>query len=204
MKKLTIDIDEEINLLSFYGLNPNELMFIKTILFLQDGDESLFGKYIGVLKKSNVDIRQLIEILQNKGIISKSYKIPPKGQPFEPNDIPISKTFIKSLYKSSLELGKELFDAYPQFAVINNTYVPIRSVAKHFNSLEDAYFRYSKIIKNDPEVHNNIIDLVKWGNENNLICQSLSSFIINNAWLDLEAMRDGADTNYNYDTMREL
>ena len=142
--------------------------------------------------------------LQEKGIILQSYKIPNEGEEFIPYDISINKNFIKNLYKCSFELGKELFEEYPQFNTINGSLVSLRGISKHFNSLEEAYFKYGKYIKWSPEKHNEIIELVKWGKEHNIICQSLSSFIINNAWEDLKAMKEGDTMNINYDTIREL
>lgn len=180
-------------------------MFIRTLLILQeDNNGELFSKYIKVLKESGVNLRELILTLQSKEIILKSYKVPSEGTTFDPFAISINKNFIKNLYKCSFELGKELFDSYPQFGFINNSQVALRGISKFFNSLEDAYFRYGRCISWNPEKHKEIVELVKWGKENNLICQSLGSFIVNNAWLDLEAMKNGDAGNYNFSTIREL
>ena len=54
------------------------------------------------------------------------------------------------------------------------------------------------------ETHNHIIELVKWANENNIINQSLANFVINNAWIDLEALKNGDKANINYDTVKLL
>ena len=206
MKNLTLNLDEEILLLAKYNLNPNELRFIQLLLMLQNEDYevSLFRDYLKILKDSGINLRELIANLQNKEIILKSYTLGNAGDKFDPNEIPFNKNFVKNLYKSSFALGKELFEVYPQFAIINNTYVPIRSVARHYDSLELAYFKYGKAIGFDPEKHEEIIELVQWAGENQLINCSLSSFIINNGWLDLQAMREGKTMNINYDTMREL
>lgn len=204
--KLTIQLEDELVVLDKYGLTPNELMLIKTLFIFQEEEESeLFGKYIKVLKNSGINLRDLLISLQNKGIILKTYKIKEAGQEFNPNDIPFNKNFTKNLYKCSFELGKELFESYPQFNTLSNgNIVTLRGVSKHFDSLEQAYLKYSKYINWDIEKHNQIIELVNWAKEKNLIVQSLSSFIINNAWLDLQSMRDGDTMNINYDTIREL
>lgn len=206
MKNLILNLDEEILFLAKYNLNPNELRFIQLLLMLQNEDYevSLFRDYLKILKDSGINLRELIANLQNKEIILKSYTLGNAGDKFDPNEIPFNKNFVKNLYKSSFALGKELFEVYPQFAIINNTYVPIRSVARHYDSLELAYFKYGKAIGFDPKKHEEIIELVQWAGENQLINCSLSSFIINNGWLDLQAMREGKTMNINYDTMREL
>lgn len=205
MKNLTLNLEEEISILSKYRITPNELTFIKTLLILQDEEnEDLFKDYIESLYVCNVKLREVLISLQKKEIILKSYKIPSEGESFDPYSIPFNKNFIKSLYKSSFELGKELFEIYPQMTVINGSLVTLRGVSKHFDSLEECYFRYGKAIGWNQERHEKVLDLIKWAKERDIIKQSLSSFVINNSWLDLEAIRNGDSGNYNFDTIKAL
>ena len=205
MKNLTLNLEEEISILSKYRITPNELTFIKTLLILQDEEnEDLFKDYIESLYVCNVKLREVLISLQKKEIILKSYKMPSEGESFDPYSIPFNKNFIKSLYKSSFELGKELFEIYPQMTVINGSLVTLRGVSKHFDSLEACYFRYGKAIGWNQERHEKVLDLVKWAKERDIIKQSLSSFVINNSWLDLEAIRNGDSGNYNFDTIKAL
>lgn len=202
---LTLTLEDEISVLEKYRLTPTELFLLRVLLIFQDeNDTKLFSNYIKTLKQAGVNLRSVLQNLQNKGIILKSYKIPEEGQQFDPFDIEINRNFIKTLYKCSFELGKELFENYPQFTTINNSIASLRGVSKFFNSLEDAYFKYGRYIKWNVETHNHIIELVKWGKEHDVIKQSLGSFIVNNAWLDLEALQNGDTVNYNYDSIREL
>ena len=205
MKNLTLNLEEEISILSKYRITPNELTFIKTLLILQDEEnEDLFKDYIESLYVCNVKLREVLISLQKKEIILKSYKIPSEGESFDPYIIPFNKNFIKNLYKSSFELGKELFEIYPQMTVINGSLVTLRGVSKHFDSLEACYFRYGKAIGWNQERHEKVLDLIKWAKERDIIKQSLSSFVINNSWLDLEAIRNGDFGNYNFDTIKAL
>lgn len=205
MKNLTLNLEEEISILSKYRITPNELTFIKTLLILQDEEnEDLFKEYIESLYVCNVKLREVLINLQKREIILKSYKIPSEGESFDPYSIPFNKNFIKNLYKSSFELGKELFEIYPQMTVINGSLVTLRGVSKHFDSLEACYFRYGKAIGWNQERHEKILDLIKWAKERDIIKQSLSSFVINNSWLDLEAIRNGDSGNYNFDTIKAL
>lgn len=205
MKNLTLNLEEEISILSKYRITPNELTFIKTLLILQDEEnEDLFKDYIESLYVCNVKLREILISLQKKEIILKSYKIPSEGESFDPYSIPFNKNFIKNLYKSSFELGKELFEIYPQMTVINGSLVTLRGVSKHFDSLEACYFRYGKAIGWNQERHEKVLDLIKWAKERDIIKQSLSSFVINNSWLDLEAIRNGDSGNYNFDTIKAL
>lgn len=205
MKNLTLNLEEEIAILNKYKITPNELMLIRTLLLLQDeSNEELFKTYIESLYKSGIKLRDSLIQLQDKGVILKSYKIPNEGESFDPYSIPFNKSFIKSIYKCSFELGKELFMEYPQMTTINGNIVTLRGVSKHFNSLEECYFKYGKAIGWNFERHNYIIDLIKWAKEHDLIKQSLSSFVINHAWLDLESIRNGDSCNYNFDSIKAL
>lgn len=205
MKNLTPNLEEEIALLSKYRITPNDLVIIKTLLILQDeGNEDLFKNYIELLRNCDIKLRDSFLSLQEKGIILKSYKIPKEGESFDPYSVPFNKSFINNFYKCSFELGKELFTEYPQTTTINGGIVTLRGVSKHFNSLEECFFKYGKTINWNAERHNHIIELVKWGKDNDLIKQSLSSFVINNAWLDLEAIKNGDSCNYNFNSIRAL
>lgn len=186
-----------------YGLTPNELLVVRVLLILQDNnEEELFQNLMVTLKHINLPLREVLVQLQKKEVILKSFKIPNSGEKFDPYSIPINKNFIKTLYKSSFEMGKELFDSYPQFGSINGNVVPLRTVAKHFDSLEQAYFKYGKAIGFNPEKHEVIIELTKWAKDNNILNCSLSSYIINNGWLDLQAMKDGNTANFNVDAIK--
>lgn len=201
MKNLTLNIDDEISLLSKYRITSDELMFIRTLLILQDdNNEELFKSYIELLYNCGIKLIDVILNLQDKGIILKSFKLPKEGCEFNPYDIPFNKAFIKNLYKCSFELGKELFNEYPESTVINGSVVFLRSVSRHFNSLEDCYAKYGKTIKWNEEKHREIIELVKWAKENQVLKCSLSSFVINNGWLDLQSIRDNG--NINFDTIK--
>ena len=205
MKNLTLTLEEEVCLLDKYRLIPAELFLIRVLLILQDeNNEKLFIDYIKTLKQAGVRLRDILISLQEKGILLKTCKIANNGEEFDPYKLQFNKNFIKSLYKSSFELGKELFDAYPSFAVINNSYTSLRGVSKHFNSLEYAYIKYGKSIKWNPETHKEIIELIEWAKEHNMLNTSLGSFIVNNGWHDLEAIKNGDAGNINFDNIKSL
>ena len=52
-----------------------------------------------------------------------------KGE-FDPEEIQINKAFFKTIYRSSFELGKELFETYPMFTTINGATVSIKLLLK--------------------------------------------------------------------------
>ena len=77
LKNLTLNLEEEIALLTKYRITPNELMIVRTLLILQDEDtEELFKSYIELLYDCGTKLREILLSLQEKGIILKSYKIP--------------------------------------------------------------------------------------------------------------------------------
>ena len=205
MKNLTLTLEEEVSILDKYRLVPTELFLIRALLILQDdGNEDLFLRYIKTLKQAGINLRNILITLQEKEILLKSCKIVKEGEEFDPYSLQLNKNFIKNLYKCSFTLGKELFEEYPAFAVINNSYISLRGVSKHFNSLEDAYIKYGKSIKWNPEIHQEIIELVKWAKENNMLNMSLGSFIVNNGWHDLKAIMNGDAGNINFNSIKGL
>jgi hypothetical protein len=198
-------MNEHIILLEKYNINSDELLFVTMILLIQDGEEYDFiNRYFNLPLSCRNGIRELLISLQDKGIITKEYKIPNKGDKFIPEDITFNKNFVKRFYKSSFDIGKELFEEYPMFGIINGNPVGIRSISKKFDSLEDFYRFYGKSISWNPEKHSEIIELVKWGKENNLIVCSLANFIIDQKWNELEALKQGDIANINYDAVKLL
>lgn len=203
MKNLTLTLEEEIALLDRYGLNSTELLVVRILLILQDeNNEELFYKLITMLKNNNIQLREVLKSLQDKEILLKSWKLPVLGTKFDPYSIPINKNFTKNLYKSSFEMGKELFEAYPQWVSINNNVVSLRGVSRHFNSLEDCYFKYGKAIGWNIEKHQEIIELVTWAKENNVLSKSLGSFVVDQGWHDLQALKEGSGMNTNLNAVK--
>lgn len=198
-------IDEEIGVLVKYHLTPNELFVIRILMLAREEDDSYLFKYLSIPEDSREDFRVTLVNLQDKGIINKSYKIPAKGDNFDPSKIDFNKNFIKCFYKDSFEMGKELFETYPMFGNINGCVTSIRGISKKFDSLEDFFRVYGKSIKWNPETHNEIIELVKWAKDNTQFIQfSLATFVVDRKWEELKALRDGDLTNINYNSIRML
>ena len=182
-----------------YNIDDNELTLLEILLIAQEEEDNELVKLYFTTTKN---IRTNLIALQDAGIILKSYKIPEKGKSLDIYAIPINKNITKDFYKSSFDMGKELFDAYPQFTTINNNVVGIRSVSKKFNSLEDFYRFYGKSIRNKPELHKYILDLIEWGKEHDVIATTLANFVIDQKWTELQALKDGDIANVNYDAVK--
>ena len=186
-----------------YGINATELMLLTVLLIAQEGDDDdLVNTYFSSRVCVRGNTRELLVNLQNAGIINKSYKIPDKGNPFNPLDVSINKNFIKDFYKCSFDIGKELFEAYPQFGYIQGNPVGIRSVSKKFDSLEDFYRFYGKSIRWNPDKHKEILELVEWAKENNILVTTLCNFVIDQKWTELKAIREGDLGTLNMDAIK--
>ena len=148
--------------------------------------------------------RELLSGLQDAGVITKAYKIPEKGSAFNPLDVPINKNLVKDFFKCSFEMGKELFENYPMFGLINGESVGIRSVSKKFDSLEDFYRYYGKSISWKPEKHEYIMEVVEWAKDHNLLVTTLANFVIDHKWEELEALRNGEIANIDFNAVKQL
>ena len=177
-----------------YKLNPNQLFTIKVILLAQDGEYEYLQQYAEIL---NGNLRLLLEELQEKGIVLKSYRIPPTGTTFIPENVQFNQNFLKKFYRSAFEMGEELFYSYPQSCTVQGQLFNLRTVSKKFDSLEDAFAKYAKQIKNNPEIHQEILENIKWGIENAYNFTTLDRFIIDRGWEALTAVRNGEGTNIN-------
>lgn len=194
MKYLNHNLDNELILMKDYNLDPNELFIIKVILLAQDGEYDYIRQYAEIL---NGNLRLLLESLHNKGIILKSYKIPPIGTTFVPEAVKFNQNFLKKFYRSAFEMGEELFYTYPQSCTVQGQVFNLRTVSKHFDSLEQAFQKYAKSIKNNPEIHQEIINNIKWGIENGYNFTTLDRFIIDRGGEALKAFKEGNSININ-------
>lgn len=196
-----LELKQQILFCEKYKLDANQLLLLEIILIAQEGDDAEIVQLYFQSKAKGSLLNNLIK-LQEVGVILKSYKMPSKGERLDLNTIPINKNLVKDFYKCSFELGKELFEVYPQFATINGSPVGIRSVSKKFDSLEDFYRFYGKTIRWKSDFHNHIIELVKWANENNILNTTLANFVIDHKWVELEALKNGELVNVNFDAVK--
>lgn len=194
-----LEIEQQLLFCEKYGINPSELLLLEMILLAQeDEDIELVQLYFKSRICARGNIREMLQGLQDAGVILKTYKIPEKGQKLDIHIIPINKNLIRDFYKSSFEMGKELFDNYPISTVVNGLEYKLRRISKKFDSLEDAFRAYGKAIRWKPEAHEKVIELIKAGKENNYQFTNLGDFIVDRDWLNMEAIsKDGVMMNSN-------
>lgn len=194
MEHFKFNIENKLSILEKYNLTPTELFTIKVVLLAKEEGEYEWLKRFSQIVK----LREILIRLQEKGIILKSWKLPKEGQQLIVEDIPINQSFQKQFFRASFEMGEELFYTYPQSAVIQGTVYNLRSVSKRFDSLEQAFQKYAKNIKNNPELHQQIIDDIKWGIEEQYNgFTTLDRFIIDRGYESLHSLRMGDGTNIN-------
>ncbi len=198
-----LELKQQLSFCEKYRISPNELLLLEILLIAQEGDEPeiVKGYFTSDVRARGSTIELLLK-LKESGVILKSYKIPERGILFNPLDVPLNKNIVKDFYKCSFEMGKELWDAYPQFGLVNGSQVGLRSVSKKFNTPEDCFRYYGKVIRWKPEIHNHIIELVNWAKENNILCVTLANFIIDRKWEELESLKNGDTGGMNFDAVK--
>ena len=189
MKYIELSFDREIELMIKYQIFPEELLFIKLVFLAQEGHPEYLSKYFSQMPLKGAP-RDTMLSLQEKGIINKSYKIPEKGQTFNPLEVDFNKLFMKSYLQHSYDMGMELFTIYPSFVNISGKLCSIKNISKNFNSFEEFAFAYGKAIKFDEETHNEILELVQWAKEQDLIHYGICEFIISFKWLELKELQE--------------
>lgn len=195
-----LTLENEICLLEKYNLTPTELFTVKLILLAkEDGEYEWLQRLNQIIK-----LRDVLVNLQNKKIILQSWKLPKEGNQLVIEEIPFNQNFQKQFFRASFEMGEELFNIYPQSTIVNGQVYNLKRVSRKFDSLEDAFAKYAKYIKNDPQVHQEVIDLVKWGIDNAYNFTTLDSFIVDNSWKAIKALKEGNGININTEAIKMI
>lgn len=200
MEHFNLSIENELSFLETYNLNPTELFVIKTLLLAIEEDCQSPLQRVSQI----INLRDSLNSLQEKGIILKSWKLPKEGSKLDIYSIPLNKNFVKRFFRSSYEMGNELFEAYPQTCVVSGQVFNLRRVSKKFNSLEDAFAKYGKYIKYNNETHNYILELIRWGIENGYTFTTLDSFIVDQDWRNIANIKEGNGINVNSEAVKMI
>ena len=163
----------------------NAITLLRIILLAQNNEElELVNRYFG----SKPNILSSLNVLQDSGIILKSFKIPNKGESIDILSIPLNKNAVKDFHKTSFDMGVELYEAYPMSIFVKDQEYKLRRISKKFNTLEDAYSAYGKAIKWNPETHKHVLELIELGKKTNYVFTTLGDFIVDNDWLNMETL----------------
>lgn len=182
-----MDISTILNLMGQYQLTADELLVVYLTFLAKDeeGHPEYFSQWFQ--NGGNTQLRSIFSSLQEKGVINKSYN---PGTTYNPNEVAFNKNFLKGWPKYSNSFGMELFEAYPSWLNIDGKYMPLKDVAKKFNSLEDFCFAYGKAIGHNAKKHQEILDIIDWAKKEGRLNFSICNFLLSRQWEALKELRD--------------
>lgn len=172
-----------------YQLTPDEFFLMRLIFYAQEGQDKYISQFANECRFEK-PIREILNSLQDKGIINKSYVIPQAGEVFNPQDVDFNKNVLNQFFQHSQDLGMELFEAYPPFTIINGKTFSLRNISKNFKDFDDMCWNYGKSIRFNQQKHEEIMELLEFGKENNLIHSGISDFILSQGWMALQVYKD--------------
>lgn len=172
-----------------YQLTADELFVLRLIFYAQEGHDEYISMFFSECQLGH-SLRSILESLQVKGIINKSYVVPEEGSVFKAGDVDLNKTAVGQFMQHSTDMGMELFETYPTYTVINGRTFSLRNITKNFKDLDDMCWKYGKMIKFNQQKHEEIIELLEYGKENDLIHSGICDFILSQGWVALETYRD--------------
>jgi hypothetical protein len=189
MKKNEMSIDREIMFMTKYQLTADELFVLRLIFYAQEGHDEYLSSFFSECQLGH-SLKSILQSLQAKGIISKSYVVPEAGSVLKATEVKLDASAVSQFMQHSTDMGMELLEAYPAYTVINGRRFSLRNISKHFKNLDDMCWHYGKAIQFDLQKHVEILELLEYGKANNLIHSSLTDFIISHGWLAIEAYKN--------------
>lgn len=189
-----------------YRLTAEEVLLID-LLFLasiEEGHKEYLVKYF-TMPVTRTNLRDLLLSLQAKGIITKQYKVPDKGQKFDPECVIFNQNFLNNYRKFSGDLGAEFLMTYPHNGLINGVEVPLNNWAKKFSTEEEFYYAYGKSIGWKQDKHNEVLELIRWAKDNNcnLLNMNIADFMISKIWQNISELKNG-DGTMRFDTIKSI
>lgn len=193
-----MEFENEMSLLGKFGLSPDELLFVRILLIAREGlpdSRSLLKQYFSLPSAIRGEIQTLIGSLKSKSVILSHYKLN-NNEEFKPHEVPISVNFQKNFFRSSFEMGEELYEAYPLSTIVSGVEYKLRRVSKKFDSMEQAFFHYGKAIAWSQKKHEEVLALIERGKESGYQFSTLGDFIVDRDWVNIEALNpSSASTN---------
>lgn len=180
-----MSIEREIQYMIKYQLTADELFVLRLIFYAQEGHDEYISMFFTECQLG-FSLRTILESLQSKGIINKSYVIPEEGSVFKADDVDLNKNAVGQFLQHSTDMGMELFEAYPAYTIIQGRNFSLRNITKSFRDLDDMCWQYGKMIKFNRQKHEEILGLLEYGKENNLIHSGICDFILSQGWRALE------------------
>lgn len=188
-----------------FRLTPEEVIVVELLFYTFEGKcADLLHDYLS-LPITHTGLRDVLLSLQEKGVILKSCKIPKEGEQLDIDTLAFNENFLKFYRKTSGELGQELFEAYPNEAIIQGTVWPMRNFAKKFDNEEDFFYAYGKAIGWNLNKHQEVLELIQWSKDNDHfgLNMNIADFVISRMWNSIRDHRDGSNAII-FDTMTSI
>lgn len=187
-----LDLDKELEVMSKFKLNAEEWYLIRCLFLAKfEGLTNYLLTYVKNCSREGIT-SELLQSLKDKLILDKKFKVPSKGDTFDLRSIEFHQPFLNKYFKTSNEMGRELFDAYPNYLVMDNgKHLPARNLVSKivFKSQNDFFITYCKQIKYNKDKHDLIIKSLEWAKEKNMIRSSLVEYVISEKYNDhIESM----------------
>lgn len=184
MRFYDISLDEDLEIMSRYKINANEFMLVKLLLLSQDHLDN--DKYLDLyLKECHADgtlSREFINLLVDRRIIVKTSPVVKKTSGIFPEDFHFNEVFMKNFFKFSDQMGKEIWDLYPDYIIGSCRNFPAKNFSKRFKDLKELFLYYAKQIKNDPKKHEQVVESLKFAIKHELITSSIIDYLLSNQW----------------------
>lgn len=177
-----VETEKFIDFLVKHKLTPNQFMFC----YLKASyDMPSFRKYI-----KEVGFFKMEEI---KDLIAKGYveDFNTEGRDYVDSYL-VTPKFTKEIFIETEQAGEELWKAFPPFIHINSTRVSARSCDK-----EVLIKSYCKKIKNNKNIHEEVLSLLKQAVERNEIKMGIEKWVGSEQWNILKELYN-KDSNTDY------
>jgi hypothetical protein len=172
-----------IEILNRYKINLDQLFILHCIALNDNESLAEYSKSIGVFDP------ELIMDLVNKDLLVRE-QIPNYGD-IEFLDLYLTEKAKQELFVATQIAGVQLWNAYPDFIIINGT----KTITKKGGEFNGKYWDkqmlielYCEKIGFDVELHKKIINTVKIADSNNMINFVIRSFIWDELWESLFVM----------------
>ena len=194
MRFYDLTLDEELELMEKYSLTASQFMIVKLLIIAQDSEEgeNYLSRYQNYCDDKTLTF-DFFKKLNDKDVITKDSAIFKETKKFYPEDVTFSKNFIKNFYKSSNQLGKEIWNKYPTYIVGNYKNYPAKNFSKRFKDLNELFRFYGKQIKYNPIKHDQIIQSLDFAIKNDLITEGIVDYLLANKWNEHIKIMTGED-----------
>lgn len=182
-----ISIKNELLLMIQYNLSIEEMFILKLIFLAQESKSEFLELYINECNPKN-ELIDILKTLQDKNVLIKNQLI--KGDKFNADTLKFNKFFEKNYLKHSYEIGMDLFNKYPSIIFIDGKRCSLKNISKKYNSIEEMSYAYGKAIGFDYNKHKEVLAILQWAIENDLIHYGICEFIISMKWLELSQLKE--------------